>query len=72
MNLLTNDAFVAFPETLHWNAQDIADAVPLRLFELYAFDPADARPCANRAPARAVRRSYLPPQPQAALFRVRG
>jgi len=31
-----------FPYRLGWSAQDIADAVPRRLFELFAFD-ADLR-----------------------------
>lgn len=66
------NAFVAFPQQLHWNAQDLADAVPLRLFELYAFDPADAQPSANRVAARpAPGRSYLPAA-QGSLFRVHG
>lgn len=32
------NAFDRFPARLHWNAQQLADAVPLRLHELYAFD----------------------------------
>ena len=28
----------SFPYRLAWTAQEIADAVPLRLFELFAFD----------------------------------
>jgi hypothetical protein len=72
MDLRSNNAFLAFPESLHWSAQDIADAVPLRLFELYAFDPADAMPCANRAPTRHAARSYLSPATQHTLFRVHG
>lgn len=73
MNLLFDNAFVAFPDRLHWDAQDLADAVPLRLFELYAFDPADARPSANRAAPRIAHgRSYVPMATQSTLFRVRG
>ncbi|MGY1408225.1 MULTISPECIES: hypothetical protein [unclassified Luteimonas] len=34
------DTFAYFPSRLHWTAQQLADAVPLRLHELYAFDAA--------------------------------
>ncbi len=71
MSLLSNNAFLAFPDSLHWSAQDLADAVPLRLFELYAFDPADAQPCANHATRPAPCRSYVPAT-QATLFRIHG
>lgn len=68
--LLGHDAFLALPHALHWDAQQLADAVPQRLFELVPFDPAQATRSANRghAPRRA---SYLP---AAGLprFRVRG
>ena len=38
------NAFPATPfDTLHWTAQDIADAVPLRLHQIALFDAADAR-----------------------------
>ena len=30
-------------DNLHWTAQDIADAVPLRLHQIALFDAADAR-----------------------------
>lgn len=69
------NAFLDFPERLHWDAQQLADAVPLRLFELLAFDPADARPSANLDAPRAARsrgHSYLPYPAQSSLFRVRG
>ena len=73
MNLLSNNASVAFPSQLHWNAQDIADAVPLRLFELYVFDPSQAMPSANRGTApRTPRASYTPAATPHAMFRVRG
>ncbi len=58
------DNFAHFPAHLHWTAQQLADAVPLRLHELYAFDATrDAcgaanggrrrRPMANGYAARA-------------------
>ena len=34
------NAFAHFPAALHWNAQQLADAVPLRLSQLLAFDRA--------------------------------
>jgi hypothetical protein len=72
MAVQSKQDFLAFPAQLHWSAQDLADAVPLRLFELFAFDPADAMPSANRTPARGGRRSYLPTMPLSALFHVGG
>lgn len=73
MNLFSNNASVAFPSQLHWDAQDIADAVPLRLFELYVFDPSEAMPSANRgAVPRVPRTSYAPAATSHAMFRVRG
>ena len=42
------NTFPHFPSHLHWTAQQLADAVPLRLHELYAFDAArDAGGAAN-------------------------
>jgi len=72
MAVQSKQDFLAFPAQLHWSAQDLADAVPLRLFELFAFDPADAMPSANRAPAGTHRRGYLPAAPLSTLFHVRG
>lgn len=34
------NAFAHFPARLHWTSQQLADAVPLRLHELFAFDAA--------------------------------
>ena len=34
------NAFAHVPSRLHWNAQQLADAVPLRLSELSGFDNA--------------------------------
>ena len=71
MNAMPSDVF---PFRLHWDSQDLADAVPLRLFELVDF-AADggAGPCANAGsmprPARR-RRGYLPVPAFAAIFRV--
>ncbi len=62
------DTFAHFPTRLHWTAQQLTDAVPLRLHELYAFDASrePARGAANGtrrsrpAPERYSARSQLP------------
>lgn len=66
-------AFVPFPRHLHWTAQQLADAVPLRLHQLLAFNvgDVDATAAANtlhRAPRAAS--GYLPKVPLPA-FRIR-
>lgn len=57
-----------------WTAADLADAVPMRLHQLLAFDAADvpaAGASANRAAPRArCRVGYLPPAAAMPLFRV--
>jgi hypothetical protein len=45
---------VAFPSTLHWDARQLADAVPPRLFEAIDFDFA-RRPAAATAARHAPR-----------------
>ena len=53
-----------FPYGLNWTSQDIADAVPLRLFELIDFDAArdglrtTHQNASAQAPRRAWRRHY--------------
>ena len=63
-----------FPDQLNWTSQDLADAVPLRLFELFAFDASPAAAavgsCANQPPRRTWPASYLPAEPRQPLFRV--
>ena len=63
-----------FPYRLHWTAQDIADAVPLRLFELFSFDAgadgADLDRSANHLPRRNWRGAYLRIGELPASFRV--
>ena len=53
----------SFPFDLSWTPQDLADAVPMRLFELAAFDAGsdNASNAATNAPARRDwrRRDYL-------------
>lgn len=60
-----------FPLT-HWNAQELADAVPLRLFELLDFDAEPAH-AANRAtpPRPQWRQAFLAAPSLPALVRVR-
>lgn len=69
-----------YPFDLRWTPRQLADAVPLRLSELPAFDAAvlqDAAASANApsaapAPAcRPTRRPYLPAAGHASGFRVR-
>lgn len=65
------NAFAHFPARLHWTAQQLADAVPLRLHEVFAFDAArdsSGRSAANgerrraRAATAYAMRSALPPR----------
>lgn len=52
------NAHDAFPFRLHWTAQDLAEAVPLRLHELFAFDArrdGPLSPSANAQPHRGRR-----------------
>ncbi|MGH8075306.1 MAG: hypothetical protein ACREO4_14745 [Lysobacter sp.] len=65
-----------FPDQLNWTSQDLADAVPLRLSELFAFDAslADivAGDSANATVAtRTQPDSYLPTPPASTGFRIR-
>ena len=64
-----------FPFAPHWTAQDLADAVPLRLFELFAFDAgadgADLDRSANHLPRRNWRGAYLRVGELPAFIRVR-
>ena len=48
------NAFDRFPTPLHWTSQQLADAVPLQLHELYAFDATRER--AHRVAANVERR----------------
>lgn len=64
-----------FPYALSWTPQDIADAVPLRLFELFGFnagpngtDVVDR--CANQLPRRTLRNGYLRQRDLPAFVRV--
>ena len=73
------NASVFFPTLLHWTAQDLADAVPLRLHELFAFDAASdgaatASANAETARAQATRarpRDYRHQSGLPATFRIR-
>ena len=72
MNVIASDAF---PFRLHWDSQDLADAVPLRLFELVDFAAGDtAATCANAASLRrnALRDRYLPSAALSPRFRIHG
>ena len=68
-----NSASVYFPSQLHWTSEQLADAVPLRLHELLAFNAAQAGASANASmPTRQLTpRRYLPASPAPDVFRVR-
>ena len=63
-------------DNLHWTAQDIADAVPLRLHQIDLFDAADAArdgalPAANGVRARLrIARGYRAEDALAPRFRI--
>ena len=66
------NAFVVFPSHLHWNAQQLAEAVPLRLHEMFAYDAgAQAAVAGNAQPASPPRRAYAPRSPMPERFSVR-
>ena len=66
------NASVFFPSQPHWTAQELAEAVPRRLHELFAFDAQHDVRAANSLPPRTARRcNYLPATPALDVFRVR-
>ncbi|MCF7222316.1 hypothetical protein [Marilutibacter chinensis] len=72
---LAANADAAFPFRLHWSADQLAAAVPLRLHQLFEIDDAGdvLRRSANQAPQahRPRATSYLPDSRMPELFRVR-
>ncbi|WP_407353900.1 hypothetical protein [Luteimonas sp. R10] len=70
------NATTAFPFHLHWNPQQITDAVPPRLFEvdLFAVDRKAAASANAGTSSRGKRHAagYLPKPGLPAQFRVRG
>jgi hypothetical protein len=65
---------VFFPLQLHWTAQQIADAVPLRLHEMFAFDANYDDPAAAANTATSgfrSQRDYLHMSGLPARFRIR-
>jgi hypothetical protein len=65
--------FVFFPEQLHWTAQQLAEAVPLRLHQIYAFDigALEAGNDGRGAPHSPSRRQFAACPPLAERFSVR-
>ncbi|MGH8085403.1 MAG: hypothetical protein ACREPV_09020 [Lysobacter sp.] len=67
------NTFPHLPDQFHWSAQDLANAVPRRLFEFFAFDASLSGgalgPCANQPPRRPWLGSFLPTEPSP-RFRV--
>lgn len=73
MSFHSETAFPEMPGALHWDANQIADAVPRRLSELVVSLIAEPDPDGNgTVPARRTHHSYLPAANGPALFRVRG
>jgi hypothetical protein len=65
------NADVYFPSQLNWTAQELAEAVPLRLHELFAFDAGRDVDASNTHHALPQRKGYLPPLPASPFFRIR-
>ena len=69
------DTFAYFPARPHWTAQQLTDAVPLRLHELYAFDATrDTADCAaanGERNRRQAARSYAARSALPARFGIR-
>ena len=65
------NADVYFPSQLNWTAQELAEAVPLRLHELFAFDAGRDVDASNGNHVLPQRSGYLPPLPPSPFFRVR-
>jgi len=64
------NAFVIFPAHLHWTSQQLAEAVPLRLHEMFAFDARSLADATSKA-APQPRRDYAPHPPMPERFSVR-
>jgi hypothetical protein len=64
--------FIDFPSQLHWNADELTAAVPLRLHELFAYDAGREAPFTvdPGLPALPRHRDFLPAAEPPALFRV--
>lgn len=60
------------PFPLNWSAQDLADAVPLRLHQIVRFDPDALTPADGVAPRARNHRGYAPRATAAPLFRILG
>ena len=60
-----------FPSQLHWSAQELAEAVPLRLHELVAFDVGRDMDASNISQRLPQREGYLPASPASPFFRIR-
>ena len=74
MSTPRNNATTYFPSRLHWSSEQLADAVPLRLHQLFAFDASitGVDESANALPMRrAPARPFVPATPAPAVFRIR-
>jgi hypothetical protein len=63
---MTMNAIASFPQRLNWTAQQLADAVPLRLSELFALDGLhnDGLRAANRETRRTRSATAYAPRPR--------
>ncbi len=68
-----NSATVYFPSQLHWTSEQLADAMPLRLHQMFGFDASAACDSANASVSTRQRkpRRYLPVTTATDVFRVR-
>lgn len=68
---MTRPALDTMPLRTRWSAQQIADAVPQRLYEIVRFDLADRAP-ANRVAERRSWRGGYAPRIESRPFRIQG
>ncbi|MBW3549598.1 MAG: hypothetical protein KY442_01885 [Proteobacteria bacterium] len=69
------NVFPSFPSRPNWTSHDLADAMPLRLLELYRFDVGAGTDAANAGQASRRRPRdwhgrYQPTPPLPTLFRI--
>jgi hypothetical protein len=64
------NAFAVFPAHLHWTSHQLAEAVPLRLHEMFAFDARGQASVAGKATPQ-PRPDYAPHPPMPERFSVR-
>jgi hypothetical protein len=65
--------FINFPSQLHWSADELTEAFPMRLHELFAHDACSETPFASHNGIQTLpqRPDFLPAAPMPTFFRVR-